>query len=226
MKAFRPLLPYIRYSFAYQIYPAKGKSKRTPDYIGEVKAWLTMERFSPFMKFSKYGTFEDWYNKQKEMGRENTDYVKSIVRKHNKYPKATLSQLNYKPRVDYGEKKLKEAIKTMIDEDTLEWELRSMCDNILVARAEGNQKRYNKWEKSVNIEEMAGVTKQEIDKLSEYDVLNKIKSLLYFENRGDDEFIDVQGNVRRGRIYTDEEIRKLIENLTPDKKKILKKKFG
>lgn len=226
MAKFTPMLRYIRYKFAYQLYPVK-KSNRTPDYLGEVQAWTVKEKFTPFMNFSdRYKTYEAWYLKQKQNGKENSDYVKKIMKLHEKYPNASLSQLQYKPKLEYGEKKLSEAMKTMVDENALEWELRAICDKILVARAEGNQKRYEKWENSVNIEEMAGITKQEIDELSEYDVLNKIKSLMYFENRGDDDFTDIEGNTRRGRIYSDNDIKKLVNKLTPDKKKIMKKKFG
>ena len=193
---FRPLYRYIRYHFAYAIRPAKQKDY---DYIGEVKAWIAKENTSPYKDnpnyFSNEGTFEDWYQR----ANKESQYTQSIIRGHNRNPWATLSQLRYKPKPE--EKKLSEARKLAIDETDLEWELRAVCDKMLLARSKGNTKIMENWSNSVNIEEMEGLARQEIDELGSNDTLNEINSLMYFNDRGGDEYIDIDGIKRKGKLY-------------------------
>src|SRR4030067_3273302 len=127
-KRLRPLTKYRRYEHVYRIYPASATHY---DFIGEVRVQKVVEKFSPFMKFSDmYGSFENWLAKQTK---KESFYVKNIIRGHGKYPMATLSQLVYKPRTEYGEKKVSEAIKINIpNEEDLKWELRQLADDILV----------------------------------------------------------------------------------------------
>lgn len=198
IKKFRPLYRFIRFHFAYAIRPA-SKKKESADHIGEVKAWTVKENTSPYKDNIYYfydgGSFEDWLVRANKESKHTQD----VIRRHQKYPWATLSQLNYRPKKE--EKKLNEVKNIVVDEDALMWELRSICDNMLLARSKGNTKVMTNWLNGVSLEEMEGLSRQEIAELDANDLLNKIKTLMYFNEKGDDEYIGIDGIKRVGKLY-------------------------
>lgn len=65
---------------------------------------------------------------------------------------------------------------------------------------------------------MEGVSRQEIDKLDKNDKLNKINNLMYFNDKGNDEYIDIDGIKRKGKLYGDTVVTSKIGRLFRKKK--------
>ena len=146
----RFFLPFVRMQYSIQVSVKDSARKKTPKYIGEVRAWVNVRKVTPYRDFSKrYLTYEDWLKSRKKV----TSYSKRIIAEHKLHPTASLTQLGGKAKK--GELKITDVKKTIPQrqiEETKE-RLRRACNWTLLLQNMMNGRTHTLWVDSMDLEE-------------------------------------------------------------------------